>query len=232
MITGTPAKAGIGTLNEKILHSVLKNYIEPDPDNQEVRIGNFVADIFREDHIIEIQTRNFYAMKKKLDYFLDQFPVTIVYPIPNEKYINWIDPVTGEITERRKSPKKPHPQEMAHELIHILPFIDHPDLSFRLMFINVEDYKIKNGWDPTGKKGSERYDRIPKSLTAEKLITCPGDFTYFIPENLPEEFTSGDFSKAAHITKTCTQRMLYILRYLKVIERTGKKGRAWVYKTV
>lgn len=223
-------RTGIGTLNEKSLHAVLKNYIEPDTSKHEQRVGGYVADIFEGDHIIEIQTRNFYGMKKKLACFLENYPVTIVYPIPSEKYINWIDPETGEITERRKSPKKPHPQEMAHELIHILPYIDHPNLSFRIMYLDVEDYKIKNGWDKTGKKGSERYERMPKRLVSEKMINEVTDYEYFLPDGLSEKFTQKEFKKCAGVTNTCAQRMLYILMKLGVVERTGKQGRAYLYK--
>jgi hypothetical protein len=222
--------SGIGTLNEKTLHSVIKNYIEPDKSRQEVKIDRFVADIFRDDQVIEIQTRNFYGMKKKLSHFLEKYPVTVVYPIPNEKHINWIDPSTGEIVERRKSPKKPHPQEMAHELIHILPFLTHENLSFRIMYLDVEDYKLKNGWDASGKKGSERYERIPKRLIAEKIISCAKDYLYFIPEDLPGDFTVKEFAKKAHVTKTCASRMLYILMKLGVVERPGKRGRGYIYR--
>ena len=224
-------RSGIGTLNEKSLHAVLKNYIEPDTSRHEQKIDGYVADIFEGDRIIEIQTRNFYGMKKKLSCFLDKYPVTVVYPVPNEKYINWIDPATGEITERRKSPKKPHPQEMAHELIHILPYIGHPNLSFRIMYLDVEDYKLKNGWDSTGKKGSERYERIPKRLAGEKYIREISDYAYFLPAGLPEQFTGKDFKKCAGVTNTCAQRMLYILMKLGIVNRTGKKGRAYIYNS-
>ncbi len=228
---GIHERTGIGTLNEKTLHMVLKNYIEPDRTRQEVKLGDFVADIFTGDSVIEIQTRNFYGMKKKLSFFLDNYPVTVVYPIPNEKYINWIDPKTGEVTERRRSPKKPHPQEIAHELIHILPFVGRQGLTFRLMFIDVEDYKIKNGWDKTGKKGSERYERIPRHLAGEKYISCIDDYRYFIPEGLGDTYTAGEFKKAAKVSDTCARRMIYILVKLGIVVREGKRGRAYIYRT-
>ena len=48
---------GIGTLSEKTLHAVLKAYYEPDEDNQEVAVNGYYADIYNQDGIIEIQTR-------------------------------------------------------------------------------------------------------------------------------------------------------------------------------
>ncbi len=78
--------AGIGTYKEKTLHAVLKRFIEPDDDYQEVSVGNFVADIYNNDGITEIQTGGFNAMRKKLECFLEREKVTIVYPLASGCY--------------------------------------------------------------------------------------------------------------------------------------------------
>ncbi|MBR1563704.1 MAG: hypothetical protein IJ645_10920, partial [Ruminococcus sp.] len=88
------ARNGIGTLGEKTLHAVLKTYFEPDPDSQEIRVGSFVADICCENGIIEIQTRQFYRLVKKLEAFLEYADVTVVYPLCPVKYVRWHDPET------------------------------------------------------------------------------------------------------------------------------------------
>ena len=97
-------RLGIGTLSEKTVHAILKNYYEPDEDRQEIPIENYVADIFAGGEIIEIQTRQFDKLRGKLSAFLPLYPVTIVYPIPREKWIIWIDEQTGELSGKRKSP--------------------------------------------------------------------------------------------------------------------------------
>ncbi|MHB8128202.1 MAG: hypothetical protein ACYDEX_04315, partial [Mobilitalea sp.] len=94
---------GIGTLSEKTVHSVLKSYFSPNNINHEIRVGGFVADICTGNEIIEIQTRNFDKLRRKLHTFLSFAPVTIVYPIPNIKWIRWVNPQTGEISPPRKS---------------------------------------------------------------------------------------------------------------------------------
>ena len=38
-------RQGIGTLSEKTVHAVMKNYYAPDTDMHEILIENFVADI-------------------------------------------------------------------------------------------------------------------------------------------------------------------------------------------
>ena len=51
-------RQGIGTLSEKTVHAVMKNYYAPDTDMHEIPIENFVADIYTGQEIIEIQTRH------------------------------------------------------------------------------------------------------------------------------------------------------------------------------
>ena len=65
----------IGTLGEKTIHAVLKCYLEPNEEFHEKRIASYYADITREMNknkieIIEIQTRSFNALRKKLGCFL------------------------------------------------------------------------------------------------------------------------------------------------------------------
>ena len=63
-------RLGIGTLSEKTVHAILKNYYEPDEDHQEIPIENYVADIYTDGEIIEIQTAQFNRMREKLHAFL------------------------------------------------------------------------------------------------------------------------------------------------------------------
>ena len=92
---------GIGTLSEKTVHAVLKNYYAPDETQHEIPVEGCVADIFNGKEIIEIQTRSFDRMRPKLERFLPLYPVTIVYPIPYCKHVFWIDEETGEISGGR-----------------------------------------------------------------------------------------------------------------------------------
>ena len=70
---------GIGTLKEKTMHAVLKNFYEPDVSHQEIKVDRFVADILRDNEIIEIQTRSFNAMRKKLSVFLEKYQIGIAH---------------------------------------------------------------------------------------------------------------------------------------------------------
>lgn len=223
-------RQGIGTLSEKTVHAVLKNYYAPDTDMHEIPIDNFVADIYTGTEIIEIQTRSFNTMRRKLTAFLPEYPVTIVYPIPHIKWLSWIDEETGEASPKRKSPKKGNPYQAFIELYKIRPFLKDANLKFRFALIDMEEYRLLNGWSKDKKKGSDRYDRIPLAFVEEVCIDCREDYMQFIPYDVPEEFTAKDFAKHAKIPVHLAQTVLLILFDLKIVERIGKDGRSYLYR--
>ena len=223
---------GIGTLSEKTVHAVLKNYYAPDETQHEIPVEGCVADIFNGKEINEIQTRSFDRMRPKLERFLPLYPVTIVYPIPYCKHVFWIDEETGEISGGRKSPLKGSPYLAFKELYRIKAYLQDPNLTIRLTFLNMEEYKLLNGWSRDKKRGSSRYDRIPVSIEGEMEFTCTQDYVQLIPYDLPEPFTSAQLGKAVHIRKEQAGIVCNILHDLGVIERDGKKGNAYLYRVV
>lgn len=223
-------RLGIGTLSEKTVHAILKNYYEPDEDRQEVPIENYVADIYGDGKIIEIQTRNFDKMRDKLTAFLPLYPVTVVYPIPREKWLIWIDEETGELSNKRKSPAKGNPYVAFKEMYKIKMFLKDPNLRFKLVLLDMEEYRLLNGWSRDRKKGSTRYDRIPVRLVEEIEITCLQDYLQFVPYELQDPFTVKDFARAAHIPAPLAQTVVHILSYAGAVQHIGKQGKAYLYQ--
>lgn len=220
---------GIGTLGEKTLHAVLKDYFEPHKENQEVRLGSFVADIAGENGVIEIQTRQFSRLVKKLECFLEYCDVTVVYPIPQIKYLSWIDTDTGEVTSRRRSPKKGSIYDAARELYRIKYTLDNPRMCLCLCLLELEETRYLNGWSYDKKRGSSRCDRVPTDINEEIYLRCPEDYRIFIPDGLGEEFTSADFAKSAHTSVRNARTILNLLVYLEIVEITGKRSRSNIY---
>ena len=223
-------RLGIGTLSEKTVHAILKNYYEPDEDRQEIPIEGYVANIYADGEILEIQTRSFNRMRDKLTAFLPLYPVTIIYPIPREKWLIWIDEESGELSSKRKSPAKGNAYLAFVELYRIKMFLKHPNLRLKLVLLDMEEYRLLNGWSRDKKKGSSRYDRIPLQIVEEVDITCPRDYMQFIPYELQEPFGVKDFAKAAHIPAQRAQVVIHILFHMGMIKRVGKKGNAFLYE--
>ena len=226
------AKAGgnsIGTLNESPLHAVLKLYCEPRYELHEIDVGGYVADIANELGCIEIQTRNFGKMKKKLSRMLQQSVVTLVYPVAGIKWVLWIDTQTGEVTPRRKSPKKWQPADVFYELYWIRDLIAHPNFRLKVVVLELEEYKYLDGWDKTKKRNATRATRVPLDILDEIDVTCPDDLTLLLPE-LPRQFTTADVAKFGSISDSSAQKAVKLLTDLGIAERVGKKGRRYLYE--
>lgn len=223
-------KKGIGTLGEKTLHALLKDYFEPDRGKQEIRLEGYYADIYNGEEIIEIQTCQFNKLRGKLAVFLKDYPVTVVYPVEERKRLYWLDRESGEISGGRLSPRKGNVYQICPELYKIKDFLKNPNLRLHVIVLEVEEYRILDGWSRDRKRGATRRDRIPKKLNGELCIASPGDYRKLVPEGLPDEFGSMEFAAAAHISRRLAQVALNILYELGTVERTGKKGNAWLYR--
>ncbi len=223
---------GIGTLGEKTVHSVLKSYLSPDHINHEIKVGGFVADICTGSEIIEIQTRNFDKLRRKLTTFLAFAPVTIVYPIPNVKWIRWVNPQTGEVSPPRKSPKLGTPYSIFPELYKIMSFLDNPNLSLKIIMMDLEEYRYLDGWSEDKKKGCTRCDRIPTSLMDEIEISGPSQYQLLIPASLGNNFTSKDYRKASGLPMHHAQIALHVLHHVGAVDRIGKKGNSYIYMRI
>ncbi len=223
---------GIGMQKEKTLHAVLKTYEDPDEDHQEIPIDKFIADIYNDGRIIEIQTADLGRLRDKLECFLTQYEVTVVYPIPARKYITWVDPKTGEPGKRNLSPKRGSFYHAFRELYKISPYLDHKHLHVKLVLVNLEEYRILDGWDRSKKRGSHRYDRVPTEIVDEVLLMQPRDYVQFIPYDIDEPFTAKELAiKCGFRRKSDSfSTVALVLTRLGVLERVGKRGRAYLYR--
>ena len=222
----------IGTLSEKTIHAILKYYLEPDASCHEIRVGSFFADIKNEQGIFEIQTKQFYRLRDKLAFFLEEYPVTVVYPIVHHNYLHWIEPKTGQIHPPRRSPKTGTIYHVLSELYQIKPFLNHPNFRLKLILLDVSEYRYLDGYGSDRKKRATRCDRIPSALVAEEDFITQADYFKFLPEHLPASFTSQDYHLAAKLPAKAASIALNVLYEKQVIIRTGKHGNAFLYKRI
>ena len=224
------ADGGIGTLGEKRLHRVLKTYFEPRAACRERPFAGYVADILNEEGVTEVQTRNYGALRKKLDAFLPLGPVRVVCPLPARKWISWVDPATGEISARRPSPKHGAPIDAFYELMHIAPVLAHPNLTLHLLLFDADEYRMRDGWDKSGKRGSTRAELQPLSLRAEQEVRGPAAYAALLPAGLPDPFTLRELRAAARRSETLCRRAVYTLEKVGALSRAGKRGRELLYR--
>ena len=224
-------RQGIGTQSERLVHSTLKYYLEPDDNCHEVPVGSFVADIFRKEtgQIIEIQTKGFDRLRNKLEYFVKDYHVTVVHPIVREKFLCWVDAETGEVVSRRRSPRKGRVTDILPEIYRLPKLQNHPNLSFAALLMDVEEYRLLDGWNRDKKRGSHRMERFPIAIDSMIELQTPLDFAALLPE-LPEEFTRKELSAAIRLSTTTTAYAVRVWERAGCILQTGKLGRQFTYK--
>ena len=221
----------VGLLSEKTLHATLKEYFEEDHGAHEIKIGTHYADIFKNGEIIEIQTRSFDKLRKKLDAFLPLYPVTVVYPIPYEKSLIWLDAESGETYPKRRVAKKGSFFDAGRELFRIFDYLLHPNLTVLLLLIDMDEYRFlsKSG---TKKRGSKRFDRIPTALRGELCLHGEEAYKALLPETLPSPFTAKEFRSAIKGGPRNSPALLSLLYKMNVVRRVGKEGNAYLYEKV
>lgn len=222
----------IGTLGEKSMHAFLKNYIDDNPNNHEVKVGTYHVDIFNDEGIFEIQTRQLFKLRRKLKALLPDHVVTVVLPLIKAKTIIWIDTDSNEMSKGRKSPKKCTWYDVFSELYGIKDLLDNPNLRIMPVLLEVEEYRLLNGWSNDKKKGSTCHDRIVSKVHESMLITSKEDYFKLVPESLAEEFTSKDFARVANISIKNARISLNILRHLEVVMQVARNGNSIIYGRV
>ena len=243
----------IGTLREKRLHAAVKLYLCPDEACHERPVGDLlredgakprrmVADILTDGHIMEVQTGGFFPLREKIGWYLTHTPcrVTVVHPIPAVKYLSWIDPADGSILSRSKSPKRGRVKDVAKELYWVSDFIGDPRFAVRLLLLELEEYRLADGWSRDKKRGSNRYERFPTALLGDVTLWTPADYAaYFLPPALSAPdgegndpvFTAAAYAKATGIRGKATYSMLRLLEGLALLEETEEKvGRSRGYR--
>lgn len=225
-----PYPGTIGVLREKTLHATLKRWLDEDPAHHEVTLPDgHVADIFDGERITEIQTGNFSALRRKLQALLEHYPVTVVHPLVRRKWLCWIDPDTGETTPPKRSPRTGSFADAGPQLIYLLPCLDHPNLTVRLLLLDVEEHRVADGWSRDGKQGSHRAERYPLTMEGEVTLRAPADYAALLPPGLPEHFTSAQFGKAVHQQGRKLNGTLKVLLHTGILTRE-KEGREYVYQ--
>lgn len=219
----------IGTLNEKPLHAALKAFYAKEGSLLEHRIGRYVVDIFDSGTITEIQTANFSSISKKLQALLPSYPITLVYPIAQEKWILKQPPTSEKAPTRRKSPKKQNPTALFLELVRIPTLLSHPNLQIDLILTKeeeVREFDGKRGWR---KKGWVTTERRLLEITDCHRIQSPSDLLELFSIQLPENFLTSDLARLMGCPHWMAQKVAYCLRHLQLIHPIGKRKNAILY---
>lgn len=231
---------GIGLYAEKRLHSVLKRWMYDDfaAHEQKVperggKISRFVADILTpEGEIIEIQTGDLYRLSRKMTFYMERtdFTVTLVHPLAAQKWVSWMDPETGEVTARRRSPRH---DTVLTGLARLKPFavyLGDPRFSVLFPLVELDEYRLLDGGGSSRKLRSHRYELIPLTLLDSVRLRATADYCALFPTEVPLRFTAKTFGKHTRLRGYELYDALAVFEALGCIARVGKEGRSTLFE--
>lgn len=220
----------IGTLREKPLHASLKRWYSRAGDRVEVPVDGFVIDLVREDLLIEVQTRGFSSMKRKVTTLLELgHRVRIVHPIPIDKWIVKVE-ADGTVLSRRRSPRHGDPTDVFAELVSFPDLLVHSHLEIDVILTNEEEYRRHTPDRSWRRKGWTVEERRLIDVVDTLLISNSDDLAALLPAGLPERFTTSDLARELGRPRRAAQQMAYCLRITDVIVAVGKSGNAVEYR--
>lgn len=219
---------GIGTLQEKSLHRILKYYIEPITDLHEKPLSAYIADIYNENGITEVQTGSFYPLRQKLITFLPLCPVTLIHPLFYSKTLYRVDAVSGSVSAPRHSPLHACVYDCAKEFFWIADLLTHENLTVRLLYLQGEEWQTENGGTQNSRRCTRRILLQPTDLLGEQVLHGADAFSALIPfANTP--FTVSALATAIRRRRSCARYLVYALERAGILFSCGKDGRKKLY---
>lgn len=219
----------INIYNERSQHRTLKFLFEADSAFHEVKVGPYIADVCKNGNIFEIQTAGFAALKNKLNYFTDDYNVTVVYPVPAVKTIMWTDTETGEITEGRRFSMKSAKYKLLKELIHIVDIFSRDNLSVLIIETEVKEYRMLDGRGVDSKIKATKVDTVPVGILNSISINNIDDLKIFLPFDTDLDYKRADFEKIFQLKGRNLSAAIKALVILGVLTKC-KKGKDVFYK--
>jgi hypothetical protein len=209
-------------MTEYSLHSEIKDWYKISGDELEVKVKDFRVDILRGKLLIEIQTGNFTAIKKKLLKLLLNNQVRLVYPIAKLKWIIHVSG-SGEFVRRRKSPKKGKLLDLFYELVHAPSLIKDKNFSLEVLLIEEEELRCYDGRGSWKRRGVSVKDRKMLRVFERFAFEDSRDFLEFLPKELDEYFTNEVLALKLGISIGLARKITYCLRRMGAISIAGKK---------
>lgn len=223
--------SGVGTLSEKPLHAAIKAWYARPGDLVEHPVDGFIIDLVRDHLLIEVQTRNFSAIKRKLRTLLPSHAVRLVHPIPSEKWIIKQNDDGGYAT-RRRSPKRGGFVDVFAELVSFPRLIAEPGLSVQVLLTSEEEERRHEPGKAWRRNGWVVQERRLLEVRDSRVFETPQDLARLLPSGLADEFTTAELAEQLARPRRLAQQMVYCLKHAGALGAVDKIGNAVVYSRV
>ena len=218
-------------MSEYSLHSEIKRIYSLPGDRFEAKLDNYIVDILRGQLAIEVQTKNFSAIKEKLQTLAEKHQVRLVYPLPEKRWITYVTK-DNEVVNRRKSPKKGRLTDLFRELVMIPQMIGNENFSLEVLFIDEEEVRCDDGKGSWRRRGISIKERRLLQVNGRILFQNTRDYLKILPDGLNQVFTNRELAKLAKIPVGTARQITYCLRKSNIIRIDGKNGRELKFQKV
>jgi len=219
----------IGLLNEQPLHAALKHWYARPGDVLEAALDGYIVDLLRGNHIIEIQTGSFAAIRRKMRTLCQHYRVTLVYPVAYERWIVKLPTATHGQPVRRKAPRRQHMDQLFQELVSFPDLLQCPNFSIEIARIQAEEVRRYDQRHGRRRRGWVIVERRLLGVLKRHVIATPSDLWSLISWELPEPFQTLHLARVLNRPRWFAQKVAYCLRESGASTVIGKAGNALVY---
>ena len=152
--------------------------------------------------------------------------MTVVVPVIETKWLMTMDPETGELTSRRKSPKRGRAAALLPELAYLKPLLHDPNLSFLLVRLEGEQLRMLTGQK---RRPVTPLEFAPTRFLGAVRLKTPADYAALLPPDLPGAFTARDLGKALGLPAGQSSAAAGVLCHMGAIRRIGREKSAYLY---
>lgn len=216
-------------MSQTTLHQQLKAIYAAQGGKIEALLDGYLIDVQLDDLLIEIQTRNFAALRPKLEALLPTNKVCLVYPIAQQKWLVKLDR-QGEILERRRSPRRGRWEHLFQQLVFLPTLLKHPNFSLEVLLIQEEELRSDDGQGSWRRGGWSILDRRMLSIQERRVFNQADDFLSLLPEQLSQPFSTRELARASRLPANLAYKMMYTLRALELLIPDEKRGRTQLYR--
>ena len=216
-------------MTEYSLHSEIKEWYSVLGGEVEVKVDDFIVDVVKDGLLIEIQTRNLFAIKNKLGKLLLTNPVRLVYPLSKVKWLVYVSN-SGDFVRKRRSPKREKIVDLFIELVHLSDLTNNKNFSFEVLLIEEEEMRCDDGKGSWRRRGISIKDRKLLKVFDRILFEDRTDFLKILPNNLGAPFTNRVLARELGISIRLAQKITYCLRKMNVLIIDCKKKRELLFR--
>ncbi len=222
---------GIGTYMERSQHRVLKFFFEPDPSFHEIPVSSYIADICKDGHIYEIQTSGFGNLTSKLENFLTDHKVTVVYPAAVLQTVVWSEPETGDVAQSRRNRRNSVKFKLLSELVHVSRFIGRKNFSIIVAETEINDIRLLDGRGAAKKIKATKVDKVPVGILSLTEIANGGDIKNYAELEDGSIYTRAELQKKFQLKGRNLSAAIKSLLLLGILKEHRREGRKIYYIT-